>query len=153
MGELKTDPQKRLIRTSRRANAGGGARGRVKSPAPARVYPCMNINLLGAVVFGLTMVAGAAHGQAPEPAKQATEPTPAQRDSFKAAADYSTQTGGDVLLIYMNGAKVFGQCGPGWSADKPHYLASGSKSFWGIAAMAAVQDGLLALDEKVADTI
>jgi CubicO group peptidase (beta-lactamase class C family) len=115
----------------------------------------MDINLVGAVVFGVAVVAGGASGQAPGQPKQAktTEPTPAQLANFEAAADYSKQTGGDVLLIYMNGARVFAQDGPGWSADKPHLLASGSKSFWGIAAMAAVEDGLLTLDEKVSGTI
>lgn len=35
----------------------------------------------------------------------------------------------------------------------PHRLASGSKSFWGALAVAAAQDGLIQLDEKVSDTL
>jgi CubicO group peptidase (beta-lactamase class C family) len=87
-----------------------------------------------------------------EPAR-AAGPAPAELERFRAAAEYSAKTGGDALLIYVDGAKVFERYEKGWSATKPHYLASGSKSFWGIAAMAAVEDGLLTLDEKVADTI
>jgi CubicO group peptidase (beta-lactamase class C family) len=42
----------------------------------------------------------------------------------------------------------------GWGAARPHALASGTKSFTGIVATAALADGLIAsLDERVADTI
>jgi CubicO group peptidase (beta-lactamase class C family) len=41
----------------------------------------------------------------------------------------------------------------GWSRNLPHPLASGSKSFVGVLAMMAVEDGLLSLDEKAADTL
>ena len=37
--------------------------------------------------------------------------------------------------------------------EEPHELASGTKSFSGVMAVCAVQDGLLKLDEKVADTL
>jgi len=40
-----------------------------------------------------------------------------------------------------------------WSASKPHMLASGTKSFTGVMAMFAVQNGLLTLDELACDTI
>ncbi|NBB73601.1 MAG: serine hydrolase, partial [Bacteroidetes bacterium] len=38
-------------------------------------------------------------------------------------------------------------------AGKPHLLASGTKAFNGILALAAAEDGLLTLDERVAETI
>jgi CubicO group peptidase (beta-lactamase class C family) len=41
----------------------------------------------------------------------------------------------------------------GFSATLPHPLFSGTKSFWGVAAVCAQNDGLLSLDEPVADTI
>src|SRR5262249_40543269 len=41
----------------------------------------------------------------------------------------------------------------GFRADSPHPLYSGTKSFWGVAAIYAQRDGLLQLDELVADTI
>jgi CubicO group peptidase (beta-lactamase class C family) len=43
--------------------------------------------------------------------------------------------------------------GEGYDRDKPHALYSGSKSFWGVLALAAQEDGLLALDEPVCDTL
>ena len=41
----------------------------------------------------------------------------------------------------------------GQTSSTPHLLASGTKSFCGIAAAIAVDDGLLTLDERVSDTI
>ena len=40
-----------------------------------------------------------------------------------------------------------------FTADTPHALYSGTKSFWGTAALAARDDGLLSLDERVGETI
>ena len=42
--------------------------------------------------------------------------------------------------------------GDGFDAEKPHLLYSGTKSFWGPAALCARDDGLLELDEPVAAT-
>lgn len=39
--------------------------------------------------------------------------------------------------------------GDGYDEDTPHALYSGTKSFWGIAAICAQADGILALDEPV----
>jgi CubicO group peptidase (beta-lactamase class C family) len=39
------------------------------------------------------------------------------------------------------------------SAETPRRIYSGTKAFWNLAALAAAQDGLLNLDEPVADTI
>lgn len=41
----------------------------------------------------------------------------------------------------------------GFEASTPHPLFSGTKSFWGVAAICAREDGLLSLDEPVAQTI
>jgi len=51
---------------------------------------------------------------------------------------------GDVLLE---------RYGNGYDAGRPHPLYSGTKSFWGLTAVAAAHDGLLELDEPVAATI
>lgn len=80
-------------------------------------------------------------------------PAPADRAAHTAAADYSAEHGGRAVLILKDGQTVFERYDNGWSADKPHPLASGTKSFTGIAAMFAVQDGLLTLDEPAADTL
>lgn len=70
-----------------------------------------------------------------------------------AAADYSEAFAGRVVLVMKKGEVIFERAGNGWSLDKPHPLASGTKSFTGVMAMMAVQDGLLTLDELASDTI
>jgi len=71
---------------------------------------------------------------------------------FRAAAEYSRSQHGVAVLVMRRGEVVFEDYAPGWS-DKPHLLASGTKSFCGVMAACAVQDGLLTLDERVADTL
>lgn len=71
----------------------------------------------------------------------------------KEACDYSATQQGVSCLVLVDGQPVHeaysGQGGP----EKTWGLASGTKSFSGVAAAAAVQDGLIALDEKLSDTI
>jgi CubicO group peptidase (beta-lactamase class C family) len=57
------------------------------------------------------------------------------------------------LLIDVAGKTVFEEYANGYDATKPHALYSGAKSFWGVTAAAAHDDGLLDLDETVAHTI
>ena len=78
-------------------------------------------------------------------------PTP-QTPHFTRAADYSTKLVGQAVLVQQGGQVIFERYDNTWSADAPHPLASGTKSFTGVAAMFAVQDGLLTLDELAADT-
>lgn len=70
-----------------------------------------------------------------------------------AAADYSAGFAGRAVLIMHEGRVVYERYDNGWAASRPHMLASGTKSFTGVMAMFAVQDGLLALDERACDTI
>lgn len=70
-----------------------------------------------------------------------------------AAADYSAKHAGRVVLIMHKGRVVFERGDNGWPVDRPHPLASGTKSFTGVAAMYAVQDGLLTLDELACETL
>jgi CubicO group peptidase (beta-lactamase class C family) len=72
---------------------------------------------------------------------------------FQAAADYSASYRGISMLVIQDGEVVFEDYPNDGAADRVHPLASGTKSFSGILAAAAVQDGLLTLDEKVSDTI
>lgn len=58
-----------------------------------------------------------------------------------------------ALLIVVDGVPVFERYAGGYDAEKPHALYSGTKSFWGVTAAAAHDDGLLDLDEPVAQTI
>ena len=57
------------------------------------------------------------------------------------------------MLVMQNGRTVFEHYANGGIADGRWPIFSGTKSFWGIAALTAVQDGLFQLDERVADTI
>lgn len=95
---------------------------------------------VGALQIGLGLHAAQA-ALAPEEAKR-----------FQAAADYSRSQKGVAVLVMRKGEVVFEDYAPGW-AEKPHLLASGTKSFAGVMAACAVQDGLLSLDEKVSDTL
>src|SRR5689334_15731872 len=63
----------------------------------------------------------------------------------KHALQAFTVTRGDDVLVR--------EFGDGFRAGSAHPLYSGTKSFWGVAALYAQRDGLLALDELVADTI
>jgi CubicO group peptidase (beta-lactamase class C family) len=58
-----------------------------------------------------------------------------------------------ALLIAVDSETVVARAGPDWDIARPHALYSGTKSFWGIAAAAAAQDGLLELDEPAGATI
>jgi CubicO group peptidase (beta-lactamase class C family) len=82
------------------------------------------------------------------------EPAFAQRSGFSAAAAYSAERRGVSLLVMRRGETIFedypGEGGPtrGWE------LASGTKSFTGVMAAAAIQDGLISSwDEHAADTL
>lgn len=74
-------------------------------------------------------------------------------ENCKAAAAYNTANNGISLLVMKDDKIVFEDYPNGGAADKPYELASGTKSFTGIAAIAAEEDGILKLDEKVSETI
>gem|GEM_PF-58804 len=74
----------------------------------------------------------------------------AKRGCAQAIA-YSEAYRGLSVLVLKDG-KVICSTG-GKSVETPYELWSGTKSFVGIMAAAAVQDGLLALDEPAADTL
>jgi CubicO group peptidase (beta-lactamase class C family) len=69
------------------------------------------------------------------------------------AAKYSESRLGSGMLVMQNGRTVFEQYANGGSANKRWPIFSGTKSFWGIAALAAVREGLFRLDDPVSDTI
>jgi CubicO group peptidase (beta-lactamase class C family) len=73
--------------------------------------------------------------------------------SANAAAEYSRPRRGQSLLIMHQGRILFEDYPNRGGADRGWELASGTKSFTGIMAAAAVQDGLLHLDEHAADTL
>lgn len=69
------------------------------------------------------------------------------------AAKYSEGKRGVSMLVMQNDRTIFERYANGGSADAKWPIFSGTKSFWGIAALVAVRDGLIKLDERVADTI
>ncbi len=69
------------------------------------------------------------------------------------ASAYSAQRRGISLLVMRAGEVVFEDYPNDGGADRPHELASGTKSFLGIMAAAAVQDRLMTLDEPASETL
>ena len=69
------------------------------------------------------------------------------------AAKYSESKRGVSMLVLQNGRTVFEHYANGGSAGARWPIFSGTKSFWGIAALAAVHGGLFRLDDLVSDTI
>ena len=57
------------------------------------------------------------------------------------------------MLVMQNGNTVFEHYANGGMVNGRWPIFSGTKSFWGIAALCATHDGLLGLDERVCDTI
>lgn len=71
------------------------------------------------------------------------------RDS---ALEYVRKHALHALVIERGGRIVAEEYGEGYDGETAHPLYSGAKSFWGVAALAAERDGILELDERVADT-
>jgi CubicO group peptidase (beta-lactamase class C family) len=69
------------------------------------------------------------------------------------AATYSETRRGASMLVLQNGRTIFEHYANGGLAGGRWPIFSGTKSFWGIAALAAVHDGLFRLDDLVSDTI
>jgi CubicO group peptidase (beta-lactamase class C family) len=82
------------------------------------------------------------------PAFAAIEPSDCAR-----AAKYSESKRGVSMLVMQNGRTIFEHYANGGSASGRWPIFSGTKSFWGVAALAAVHDGLFRLDDVVSDTI
>src|SRR5204862_7475177 len=60
---------------------------------------------------------------------------------------------GLAMVVMTNEKTVIEHYPDGGGAEMPCKIFSGTKSFWGIAALCAVRDGLIKLDDRVADTI
>jgi CubicO group peptidase (beta-lactamase class C family) len=69
------------------------------------------------------------------------------------AAKYSESKRGVAMLVMQNGRTIFERYANGGSTRGRWPIFSGTKSFWGLAALAAVHDGLFKLDDPVADII
>lgn len=126
-----------------------------------RVNPSLLINLsalvicvdAGALLAQSVPAAPAQGAPTGQPVKDAPALSVEEQARFNKAADYSKGLDGHGVLIQRGGEVIFERFDNGWKAEMPHPLASGTKSFTGVAAMFAVQDGLLTLDELASDTL
>ena len=83
----------------------------------------------------------------------AATPALAAPPDCKALSAYSEARDGLSLLVLIDGRLVCEAYAQGTSATTPLPLYSGTKSLVALMAAAAVDDGLLALDEPAADTL
>jgi CubicO group peptidase (beta-lactamase class C family) len=72
---------------------------------------------------------------------------------IEAALEYARRHHLEALVIDRGGDVIAEAYGDEFERDTPHTLFSGTKSFWGVAAVVAQSEGLLAIDEPVADTL
>jgi CubicO group peptidase (beta-lactamase class C family) len=73
--------------------------------------------------------------------------------AVRQAARYSREHRGTSFLVIQNSQTLFEEYSHGGNADTPQRIYSGTKAFWNLAALAAMEDGFLSLDEPVANTI
>jgi CubicO group peptidase (beta-lactamase class C family) len=106
------------------------------------------------ILLGLTVQSDSllAQTSSAESSPAATSDATARKAKFEQAADYSAKFSGRAVLVMRKGEVLYERYDD-WSATRPHMLASGTKSFTGVVAMFAAQEGLLSLDEKACDTI
>jgi len=98
--------------------------------------------LLGLASAGAALpMAAAVERDVPSPARQA------------AAAEYSGARRGHALLVRQHGKVIHESYANGAKRGEMRRIFSGTKGFWGVAAMCAVEDGILRLDEQAAVTI
>jgi len=79
--------------------------------------------------------------------------TGAELERYQAAADWSEAHGGRSLLVLRGPDVLFERYAAGNDAATPHHLFSGTKSFSCALAQSLVAEGLLELDEPVANTL
>jgi CubicO group peptidase (beta-lactamase class C family) len=72
--------------------------------------------------------------------------------SVEAAAAYAQRHKPNALLVLSHGEPLAESYGAGFDEATPHALYSGTKAFWGVTAITAQNDGLLSIDERVAET-
>jgi CubicO group peptidase (beta-lactamase class C family) len=68
---------------------------------------------------------------------------------FAPAQEYAAKHQPHALVIEHEGRIEVEAYAGGYAAPKPHALYSGTKSFWGVAAIAAAREHLIDLDEPV----
>ena len=76
-----------------------------------------------------------------------------ETEAYRRAAMYSEKTGGLAVLILVDNKIVFEEYQNGHRAEQPAHIFSGTKTFAGVLALAAMERGKISLEESVADTI
>ncbi len=73
--------------------------------------------------------------------------------AVRRAAEYSAEHRGTSFLAIQNGKTLLEQY-PGKGDENTTWrIYSGTKAFWNLAALAAAEDGIIGLDDRVAETI
>lgn len=72
---------------------------------------------------------------------------------FAAASAYSARHGGSALLVLEHGRVRWEEEAGGAPWDGRRRIFSGTKGFWILAGLRAVQEGLFSLDEPVSQTV
>ncbi|WP_372369277.1 serine hydrolase domain-containing protein [Candidatus Uabimicrobium sp. HlEnr_7] len=80
-------------------------------------------------------------------------PTSAQLQNYQLAAKFSKKRAGKALIVIQGYNIVFEEYQNGHAAEVPLHIWSGTKGFTGAMGMCAVNDGIISIDEKIADTI
>ena len=113
----------------------------------------MNIRALSLAVLVLALLTACnAPGSAMEDDPPSDDPAP-EDDRYELAASYSAEKAGDAIVIYEAGDVKRAEGQNGFDLDDAHFLASGTKSFSGVMAWAAAEDGLLDIDAPVSNVI
>ncbi len=74
-------------------------------------------------------------------------------EDFALAARFSSSHGGLALRVEQGGKVIGESYASGFSASTPHKIYSGTKSFVAVAALIAMHEGLLTMNEKASDTL
>ena len=80
----------------------------------------------------------------------ATSSAPPSASALQAAREYNLSVGGQTLIIMHNGSIVEESYGNGGAADRIQLLASATKGFTGMLGAIAASEGVIGLDETVA---
>jgi CubicO group peptidase (beta-lactamase class C family) len=78
---------------------------------------------------------------------------PISSENWALAAKYSKAHGGLALRVQQGGKVLYEDYAQGWSDKTAHRIFSGTKNFVAVAALIAMQEGLLTFDERASDTL
>lgn len=84
---------------------------------------------------------------------QSKKMTAPDEKNVEQAFQYNREAGGLAFIVMRDGRVLREEYSNGGSAERANLLASGTKSFVGTIAAAAVEDKLLKFDELAADTL